>query len=80
MENETQETEPQTAHSTPTRAKRWCFANGERMAIVRNVKRHIALGESIRKVCQKLKGQGEDFQAESGIPMALSQFGIYNKK
>jgi hypothetical protein len=28
----------------------------------------------------KAKGRGEDFQAESGIPTALSQFGIYDKK
>jgi transposase-like protein len=54
--------DPQTVPSTPTNAKRRRFSNSERLTMVRNVRRRVAFGESIRKACRLLNIEPKQYR------------------
>ena len=66
-------------HTTPT-SKRRRFANSERLAIVRNVRRRVEAGESIRGACRALNIIPKQYREWSRTSLAVMEHSNSNAK
>ena len=60
-----------TTTPTPTNSKRRRFANFERLSIVRNLRRRVEAGESIRGACRALNIIPKQYREWSMISRAM---------